>query len=274
MFRILVPIDFTSCSKYAVKYAIKINQVLQAEITLLYAVHFPGGSISINVDKEIKQALINEAELELQDYVNDLKEKYDKALSVKYSLIYDSPALSVKRYLENNDVDLIIIGSKPGYDTETLFSGNHAPEIIEVSNVPVIIVPEGTPIEDIKSILYATDFDNIYDEMNELIPFAKIFNASISVVHIFTDNIRETNFNEDEIKNALKRKHNYGKISFTAHHDTDIISGIENEILKVHPNLVALFHKHKHLNDLFLDKSITKRISLSVKKPAIILKQT
>ena len=76
MYKILVPVDFSEKSKYAVKMAAKIGKNIEAEIYLLHLVELPSGIVDMGSGSNfsIPESMmylrkVKEKILDLKDYV-------------------------------------------------------------------------------------------------------------------------------------------------------------------------------------------------------------
>ncbi|MGV8907335.1 MAG: universal stress protein [Acetobacterium sp.] len=148
MKKILIPIDGSSISLKAVLEAKKLAEAFNSEIVLLTVANIttPSGIEESNLD--IK------AGLELQKYVSKFKINAEKHLAeAKISLgdlgpkaesviLYGDPAEQIANYLDDHDVDFVVIGSQ-GLGVSRfrqVFIGSVTSKILRHAKQPILIV--------------------------------------------------------------------------------------------------------------------------------------
>jgi nucleotide-binding universal stress UspA family protein len=158
--RILWPTDFSRCAQQALGYAVHWAREYNAELHALHAI-----ILLLNES----YPLPNEAEMhkQLQDLVNEqmsttLKALQADELNIKPAQvrgISTGPAILV--YAEENDIDLIVMGTHGRRGMEHLFLGSVAEEVVRLAPCPVLTVRERetpAPVETMKHILVPLDF--------------------------------------------------------------------------------------------------------------------
>jgi nucleotide-binding universal stress UspA family protein len=81
---------------------------------------------------------------------------------------------------------MVVIGTKGQSKLKEVIMGSTAKGLVGKATCPVLAIPEEAVPREIKQIVYASDF-NQYDltALKRLAAFAKLYNAEISVLHIF-----------------------------------------------------------------------------------------
>jgi nucleotide-binding universal stress UspA family protein len=80
---------------------------------------------------------------------------------------------------------LIVIGIKGLSEIREIIMGSTAKNLIENAPCPVLTIPNNVANTQIKTIIYATDFeDEDFGAINELVEIVKPFNAKIKILHI------------------------------------------------------------------------------------------
>lgn len=156
MKKILVPTDFSETADKARDYAIQLAQLIEAEIILLNTYHVPYSGASagtlINIDKIALEEAEKAMDLQLE-YVNN------NYANIKFSTLCRSGLLidSIRRISENNDVDLIVLGTKGASGAIENMLGSNASSLVGNVNIPIITVPKEGKINFPKRIVAAND---------------------------------------------------------------------------------------------------------------------
>lgn len=148
MKKILVPIDGSPISTKAVLEAKRLAEALRSDVVLLSVANIttPSGTDDSNiliksgleVQEYVSQFKIN-AEQNLADAKELLK---DLSVNVETVLLYGDPADQIADYLDENDVEMVIMGSQ-GVGISRLrqvFIGSVTSKIVRHSKQPVLVV--------------------------------------------------------------------------------------------------------------------------------------
>ena len=139
--RILVPIDFSSYSKHALKYAVSFAKQFSAELLLVYVVEptiypadFSFGQIGVpNIEKELRTR--GAAEL------NKLVETQVKGQVKAQTLVSTGkPFIEILRLAKEENIDLIIIATHGHTGVEHILFGSTAEKVVRKAPCPVLVV--------------------------------------------------------------------------------------------------------------------------------------
>lgn len=148
MKKILVPIDGSPISTKAVLEAKKLAEALRSDVVLLSVANIttPSGTDDSNI--------LIKSGLEVQEYVSQFKINAeqnlaeakellkDLSVNVQTVLLYGDPADQIADYLDENDVEMVIMGSQ-GVGISRLrqvFIGSVTSKIVRHSKQPVLVV--------------------------------------------------------------------------------------------------------------------------------------
>jgi len=186
MKKILVPVDFSEHSEYALHVAAIIAKQHNAGIVLL---HMIGMSDSVLANSEIAE------EAEAKYYLNLAKDKikqytekeYLKGISLEAIIQNYKDFEEVNNVAEEKNCDLVVMGSHGTSGISELFVGSNTEKVVRTSHVPVIVIKKPHQDFTIKKMVMATDFANkSVSAYNKANTFAKLFNASLEVVYVNT----------------------------------------------------------------------------------------
>lgn len=150
--------------------------------------------------------------------------------------------------------------------------GSNAATVISNSSVPVLTVPEHSRFNGINEIVCASELQNTSEEINALIPFARLFNAHINVVHAASYTSRRK-FNTDLLKKELVTKSKYRRISVEVIRHEDIIVALNEAIANTKAGLLVMFtHKLNFFEKIF-GRSVTRQMAFHTWTPLLTIKK-
>lgn len=274
MYKILVPVDFSEKSNYAVKMAAKIGKNIEAEIYLLHLVELPTGIVDMGAGSNFS---IPESMMYLRkvkEKILDLKATYfhDDQI-VKYSIKFQNPFEGITDYVKKINANLIVMGSKGVSDFEEMIIGSNTEKVVRTSTIPVIVVKADSKKFKFKKLVFASNYD---DENKvafvDFLNFAKQFKTEIHLLKINTASSFENSFiTKEKIKNFIK-DFDLPKNTIHIHNDESVVKGITNFAKEIEADLIALTtHGRSGLSSLF-NSSIAKSVSKSVLRPVITFK--
>lgn len=283
--RILVPVDFSTLSLHACRFAITLAQKYKAEVKLLHVFYNPAIDITpydehysyqvklSNSLREIeKNARINLIRLEEKLKVWCLNEKI-KDVRITTGMANGDTADEIISYSQKFRPAIIIMG------TRGLTKGNHpmgrvTTRVIEHCNIPVLALPDKslTHISGLKNLLYATDFDpSDYAVINRLLNMLQPFNIHLHCIHVSVGTHKPWDpVKMEELREHLSREYAGNPVHFYMMVSDDILHGIQSYIRNNSIDAVALVsHSRSALEKLFAP-SITKKIFTETGKPLFV----
>jgi nucleotide-binding universal stress UspA family protein len=138
--KILVPTDFSACSDAAVRYARALAQAFDAELHLLHVVQDP---YTQPWAAEAFPAPLGEM---LEQWQQQARERLaallpgDEASRSKMATVVGSPFYEIVRYAEEQQMDLIVIGTHGRGPIGHMLLGSVAEKVVRKSPCPVLTV--------------------------------------------------------------------------------------------------------------------------------------
>lgn len=283
--KILVPVDFSSYSMNAARYAAHVAAQKGAEITLIHVYFNPVTnpvsydhfySFPANVAETLSEIVEYATELmsEFKDHLNTYLVEHDlTAIRMKSEIIGGVAEEAILDFAETGQYDLIITGIRGKGATENWF-GSFMTEIINKATIPVLAIPGQALYKEsmFKRLMYATNFDKS-DGMaiRELIKIALPLETHISVVHIDETpdnpfiNYDLAHFQEKYVGNVEQVKMDFDLIV-----NKNRARGIENYIIEHKIDIIAVTsHKRNIITSLF-KPSLTKELLLRLEIPMLV----
>ncbi|SDX42015.1 universal stress protein [Aequorivita viscosa] len=156
---IIVPIDFSEHSEYALHTAAILAKEQNAEIIALHmlelsTVHAYGEE---SQSKHIEKALYY-TKLAEKKFDGFLNKEYLKGISVTPIIRHFKVFSELGEVVAENNADLVVMGSKGSSGLTEFFIGSNTEKVVRNSEVPVLVV-KNKPIDwNVKKVVFATDF--------------------------------------------------------------------------------------------------------------------
>jgi nucleotide-binding universal stress UspA family protein len=159
------------------------------------------------------------------------------------------------------------MGTKGATGVKKALLGSNAVAVIDNSSVPVLVVPGDAMFRGVNRIVYATDMEDLDKQIKTIVPYAKLFNAEISVLHVVPT--RETAvIDVEQILSQLTNTSRYEAISFHVLKNDHIADAVE-KFSKEYGDLLALFTHKLVLYEKLMGKSVTQQLAFHAKLPLL-----
>jgi len=192
MKKILLTTDFSENAWNAIFTALKLYTNVQCQFYILHA--YEPTSLNLMGSKTqqrlgvIYDSLSKYSEQELDGVLKYLEINH---LNTNHHFTgVSKPATleeAVQMVVVENDIELLLTGTQGATGAKEVFLGSNTVKIIKtVTDIPILAIPTGYNFQELKTILFATDFMVPYkkNELEQLIELASIWNANIEVGHV------------------------------------------------------------------------------------------
>jgi len=173
MKNILVPTDFSENSIQALKYAELLFSTLECNFYLLYVGSLLDTKNDVETFYETHQSDDNTKE-RLTELVKETRKHSTEAHHFFFPLHeYGFFIPTIKKYLEENDIDLIVMGTKGASGLKEKVVGSNAGDVITRVQCNTLVVPVHVELSKPREIAFPTDF-NIFYSMKILRPMEEM----------------------------------------------------------------------------------------------------
>lgn len=274
MSKILVPVDFSQRSEFAVKLAAKMGKKTDCEVYLLHMVELPSGVVDMGAGSNFS---IPESMMYLRkvrEKLFALKRRYFKnGCTVKHAIRFQDPFEGIRDYSKKIGADLIIMGSQGVSEFEEMIIGSNTEKVVRTSEVPVIVVKRDAEKFKLKDLVFASDFkEDNKESFKKFVDFASLFKSKVHLLKVNTiGKFESSSVTKQKIKDFITDV-DLPKNTINVYNDTSVVKGITNFSREIDADLIALTtHGRSGLSNLF-NGSIAKSVSKSVLKPVITFK--
>jgi len=277
MKKIVVTTDFSTNSKAGIRFALQL--AVQGNYELIFYSVIEIFKPVTWVDAAFKEFSNNEVERyteALQKFIHQIHWKANLT-EVKYSCVCEI-GLDVDKHIiafaKKNKVDYICMSTRGAGKVAKLF-GTNASELITTSPIPVIVVPQSYRLKAIKSIVYASDMENLTSEMKHITAFNQtINNVKLEVLHYeFMPSLEANKKHLTKISAKFANENTtfqFKKLEV----DNALTVQLEKDISPSKNSLLVLFTKQNRnwFDRLFLSSN-SSEISFHSKIPLLIFKK-
>ncbi|SCW50695.1 universal stress protein [Mucilaginibacter sp. NFR10] len=257
---ILMLTDFSINANHAAKTAAKALRNLNADI-LLYNTYYDhpilptyaGGPWVVEefvFRKDESAARLGQLAIQLRHIISDLTTDGVEP-KIDYQFGEGSLGRNTAAVIQENNVDLVVIGSSTDSSLDHLIFGRDTMQVIDHSSCPVLIIPPTADLARLKKVTLATAFELAdINAINYLTGLQKQLHFQLEIVHVSAieeedDPVKEkallnhidaikqdnTTFQEIRGKDVIKRlnrlcKDNGSDILALVHHQNSFLSGL------------------------------------------------
>ena len=274
MKKLLVPIDFSSCSKNALSNAIQVADRMQMEILLFHSVIVPIGLAegvpagNIGYDFE-------ELEASSRQRIEALIEEMPELKQVTYRSIiqYGSLHESINELAKEEEIALIVMGTHGASGIAKSLIGSNAHHVIKNVKIPVIALPEDADISRMKHIALAGDYRNVpaHDSIHLVTDIVRAFMGQLHIIHIDKGDVLVKD--QIDIARNMDKYLNHIKHSFHFRKFENVEEGLLEFAKEANIELIAMVSKHHGLLERLRHGSHTKKMVLDIPIPLMIIRE-
>jgi len=193
--RILVPVDYSECSKEALRAAAALAMRLGATLDVVHVWDRPqyvSEELTIrqgNQRRSIADMIRENAEQDMETFVTTAEVPPGVAMTRR--LKSGQPVATVLGELEEGKHDLVVLGTHGRTGLSHVMLGSFAEKLVRLSPVPALTVPQTTdesaaPARAVGRILVATDFSEpSRAALDYAANLAKKLEASVDLLHVW-----------------------------------------------------------------------------------------
>lgn len=241
---ILVPTDFSEQSQNALHLASQIAGKLHAEVRLLHVIEQPSGTYFTAVSEGLNDQLDNAFLLSLMEKLKVQMEatvQEHRGIKMDYRIKIGHFYRSLVSYIQENDIDMVIMGTKGISGLDEMIVGSNAEKVVRHVKVPVLAIKDKIELDEVKEIVFGTSLTNRKEKVAaELKNIQQIFNAHLHLVDINTPN---NFFRQDEAEASMQDfvdRYDLKNCSVATYSDITEEEGILRYADRVNANMIAM----------------------------------
>ena len=269
---IIVPVDFSEQSEYALKTAASLAARHNSEIIVLHMLELNYAMISSSEAYHPEQTifLIKAAEKRLGDF---LDKSYLEGITITPVIKHYKVFSEVNEIAEKHDADMVIMGSHGTDGLQEIFFGSNAEKVVRNSEIPVLVVKQEMDDFKIDTFVFACDFrEDAIPAFQRARDFAQKLGATFKAVYINTpgDHFMSTADIQEQISKFLNAAK--AGMEVDLYDDYSVERGVLNYSESMNADLIGIpTHGRKGISHFFMG-SIGEDITNHAPIPVITFK--
>lgn len=272
MKKIIVPLDFSEQSEYALKVAASLAKRYDSEVFALHMLELSSTLISSSegFQQEQMMFLLKLAEKRFDKF---LEKPYLKGVRLTPIIKHYKVFAELNDIVEKHGADLVVMGSHGIDGLKEIFVGSNAEKVVRNSNIPVLVVKDSIDDFKIERFVFACDFkEESLSAFQKAKAFSDKLSAKLNLIFVNTpgDNFLSTADTYQRISHFLNLAG--AGMEVEIYNDYSVEKGILNYSENAGADLIGIpTHGRKGLSHFFMG-SIGEDIANHAKIPVVTFK--
>ena len=244
MKKILIPVDFSEHSEYALEVASTLAKENNASLVVLHMMGLSESVLTKDESQEMFEAIYY-MKLAEKRFNNFLDRDFLEGIPIETTVQNYKEFHEINNVAKDFDVDLIVMGSHGASGLKEVFVGSNTEKVVRTADVPVLVVKNQIKKLEVSKVVFACDFN-----LDFIIPFKNAWNffksMDVDFQLVFINLPNKFISSQEMEERALKFVMHTGidetkvleKISY--HSDYSLEDGIFSFCNKVHADLVII----------------------------------
>jgi len=272
MKKIIVPVDFSEHSEFALEAAAGLAHKFGSELIVLHMLELSNAIIS-SASEALNQETIYYLKLAEQKFETFLEKPYLEGLKVSPVVKHFKVWSEVNEVSIEHKANLIVMGSQGASGIKEVLIGSNTQKVVRYSDIPVLVIKHNPILMDFENAVFACDFSE--DAIPPYLQAKETFKALGITMHLVYVNSPDGNFRssteiDKRVSNFLKKAEgdlvNLETVNVVS--DYSIEKGILNFSNVIGADLIAVAtHGRKGLSHFFegsVSEDITNHSTLPV----------
>ncbi|WP_264565625.1 universal stress protein [Flavobacterium sp. N3904] len=273
MKRILIPTDFSKYANQAIEVGAQIAKKNNCEIVLINMLELPTHmNDAVSGETSIPEIMLFKRKAE--EMLKSIKDRdYLQGITITEVVRLDSAYEGISNYSNNNDIDLIIMGSHGTSGIEEILIGSNTEKVVRLSKIPVLVIKKEVKDFDVRTILFASDFsEEIKKPFQKFLAVTKFFDAKLNLVMICTPNSFKSTLVAEKIMKDFVAEFEMPEHTLNIYNDTNIEKGISNYSNRIDADLIGICTHGRTALTHFFNGSVTEDLVNHISRPVITFK--
>jgi len=167
MEKILIPCDFSEQAIHAYRLAIEIAHASSAELHLLHVIELPIMHDDVltplpSFDENLLKELSDRSDIKLAELRKEFTHEH---LHITTKTEFGPIVSTITNYLEENNITLIVMGTKGATGMAEVFIGSNAEKVVRHAVCPVIAVKRRTVLTELKHIVFPNSLEDGQEDL-------------------------------------------------------------------------------------------------------------
>ena len=261
MKHILVPIGTSPDAHQTLQYAIDFDTEFSSKIFLMevFSVSIGAGKALTNVTEKVAESG--------KERLKEVIEKVDnKNVEIQIASYNGDIVDGLKEIDKELGIDLIIVAPRSNDVSEEVYLGNTSGRIIKRTNIPTLIVPKGSPLKPLGTILTAFKSGVLKRKriLNPLIEIKNKFDAKVNLLLVKTPGYTDEDL---QVNTALM---DISSQMTLAEAPTTYL-GVLEHLQSQHPDILCVFRRKRGFFKKLWEKDTILKSEFSARIPVLVL---
>lgn len=275
--KILLPTDFSDTADDAFVYALLLAEKLGAEIHLLNCIYLGIATAELPAyTGDLLNKMQDQGKKNMQKFVERGITKVVQQLrslpAVTSQVEVGSAVILTKQFAEENNFDLIIMGTNGAHDNWSRLFGTNASGVLVDAPCPVLVLPENARFRHFQKLCFATDLEDVNVLLGrQLIARFHPMVPDLHFLHVSRREAEEHSLDFELISTLYARQDVNFKVDISELSSKDIPKAIIKEAEQLEADLVVMYRPHHGVFDQLFHKSVTREVALTTSVPLLVL---
>jgi nucleotide-binding universal stress UspA family protein len=285
--RILVPVDYSECSRFACRFAIKIACKMGAEIRLFHTYYSPAFDLielagAVQTQSQLREEVttnLEETEKEtIESFIKGLRDHVNEcgmpAIKISYEIAPGVPEDEIVRFSESFLPDIVIMGTKGKGTGMGSIMGSVTASVINRISFPLLAIPEKYTFvgeKNLKNLLYVTDFDESdFLTLKGLMNLTDQLNLDIHCVHIGSDPKSWDKVRMEGLMEYFRKSYGKNQVTYSFINQKNLLDDLDKLIREKSINILSLTAHRQSIVDKLFKPNITKKLFYHTSIPLLV----
>ncbi|SDM28738.1 universal stress protein [Kriegella aquimaris] len=276
--RILLPTDFSKNALNAIRYALALYADQQCDFYFLNVYQVDGYNLdNAMMVPEPGESAFEAAKSKSEHRFKELMEilnlnpknpKHTYHTISTFSFLFEA----VENTIARHDIDIIVMGTKGRTGSHTVIYGTNTINLMEeVTECPVLAIPEDVRFAPPKEIVFPTDYKTPFKrrELNYLIEIGKMYGTAIRILHVKEkEKLSQAQENNKELLEDILKNTSH---SFHSLEGVKVHTGINAFIESRNSDMVAFLNKKHRFFGSMWSNPLVKELGYHSRVPVFTL---
>ncbi|WP_375234828.1 universal stress protein [Winogradskyella sp.] len=276
MKKIIVPIDFSEYSEYALETAASIAKKHNCELIVLHMLELSNAVYTAS-RSSIGEEAVFYLKLAEQKMSKFLDRPFLEGLEITPVIKHFKVFKEINEIVDEQQIDLIVMGSHGASGVKEVIIGSNAEKVVRHSTIPVLIVKQNPILVEFNTAIFASDFSE--EAIEAYLKAKTVFDKLDATMNLIYINTPDTSFKSsveiDRLVSSFLKKADGNLESLPDVHvvsDYSVEQGILNFAKNIGADLIGVAtHGRKGLSHFF-EGSISEDIANHSTLPVMTFK--
>ena len=276
MKKIIIPVDFSAHSEYALETGAALARKHNATLIVMHMLELSESLISSSSNDRNEETafMLMLANKKFEDF---LDKSYLNGISVTPLIKHHKVLKEVASVATHEKADLVVMGSRGHSDHDGIFTGSNTEKVVRYSDIPVLVVKSKPDSVNFKNIVLATDF--LEGSISAVKNGLELLNAlanNVIMLHVNLPNLgflstKEIDTRVSDFLKLAELEDKNVNIDFIADHNVE--DGVLNYAKRINADAVAMITNGRTGLSHFFGGSISEDLVNHTKLPVVTFRK-